>query len=158
MLLQLLDLILYLLVLNCLLNRIIEIYCNVWNTTISLLVRLSHIYFIYIELFFRFRTLPRIEFSKLDNLLQRQLYYRCFPVIRKRLWNCSSKTSNPGKKPANFLACHCGFGYGDCLLVNFDENTVISAYETCDFSRFKPELFMKIGKFFDFNVDLVMFN
>uniref|UniRef100_A0AC34RPX6 Uncharacterized protein n=1 Tax=Panagrolaimus sp. JU765 TaxID=591449 RepID=A0AC34RPX6_9BILA len=41
----------------------------------------------------------KIRFTKLDGLLQRQLYQISFPTIRRKLWLSSKQTSNLGKKP-----------------------------------------------------------
>uniref|UniRef100_A0AC34QPA6 DUF38 domain-containing protein n=1 Tax=Panagrolaimus sp. JU765 TaxID=591449 RepID=A0AC34QPA6_9BILA len=76
-------------------------------------------------------NLPTITFQNLDLVLKRQFYQRCFPVIRRKLWLSSKKTSNLGEKPKTYGTTNAVFKeIEECPCKLFDENVVIILLNT----------------------------
>uniref|UniRef100_A0AC34R7Z2 Uncharacterized protein n=1 Tax=Panagrolaimus sp. JU765 TaxID=591449 RepID=A0AC34R7Z2_9BILA len=75
--------------------------------------------------------LPTAKFQNLDDLLKRQLYQRCFPVIRRKLWLSSTETSDLGEKPKTYGTTAAIFKeIEECSQKLSDENVVIILFNS----------------------------
>uniref|UniRef100_A0AC34RQ32 DUF38 domain-containing protein n=1 Tax=Panagrolaimus sp. JU765 TaxID=591449 RepID=A0AC34RQ32_9BILA len=110
----------------------------------------------------------KTKFTKLDGVLQRQLYQLSFPTIRRKLWLSSKQTSNLGKKPitrATKTFFHLGaFFYPEYPEVPWPDESVRVALKNYDnvvfyvvFSvEFKNSIDLsKILRFIEFDVEEV---
>uniref|UniRef100_A0AC34PYN0 Uncharacterized protein n=1 Tax=Panagrolaimus sp. JU765 TaxID=591449 RepID=A0AC34PYN0_9BILA len=106
-------------------------------------------------------NLPKIEFTKLDDLSKRRFYELCFPVIRKKLWNCSKLTTNLGKKPVTYILLYMDIEAWDTYKGQYsllEDNVVYSCRaEKTSFHNCKPEHLLEFRKHFEFYHYTVVF-
>uniref|UniRef100_A0AC34QAP6 DUF38 domain-containing protein n=1 Tax=Panagrolaimus sp. JU765 TaxID=591449 RepID=A0AC34QAP6_9BILA len=105
---------------------------------------------------------PKIKFTKLDGVLQRQFYQISFSTIRRKLWLSSKQTSNFGKKPRTCLVDRFfyfgGYPYDDEPELDSYKRKVLKTYDNIVFYvEGRVELkdsadLRKILKFIEFDV------
>lgn len=88
----------------------------------------------------------------MDYLLKKELYKKSFPVIRKKLWLSSKKTSNLGKKPKTYIVTYAEFEHGDekNSYSKFNKNDVLLFCGAIKIHHMKNWNYIETGRIFEF--------
>lgn len=104
-----------------------------------------------------YSDLPRISFPKFNYVMKRRFYEISYPVIRRKLWLSSKRTSYLGEKPKMYPARDIELGsnpelYSDLKVdISSTENIVIEAKYFAHLRDMIPDDLIYLSRYVEFN-------